>query len=324
MKKTLVLILLTFAVANIALAQKAKFGIKAGLNVPTMLNSEAEKDASGKALDKMEVSPGFQVGMTAQLPLTDVFGLQGEILYTTRGAVYKYDGPGSLNIKLQNSTTGDIYNVTGNMRYLVRYSNGYLEVPLLAYYKPNKSFKIELGISPMFLIGSTGQGEALLTKGVFGTTSLRGKDTTISVAINADYLGYNDKNQQYDQPPTSTNVQTNEQIISAQGDNYVLPARVGAYYFNTNRSGGNTFRTFDLGANLGFSYFFTTGLYLSLRANYGLLDIIPQEQDVYISKNTGTSKTVGGNLGVSTDFQPIQRPNFTRNFNVGLTVGFSF
>ncbi len=322
MKKTLLFIVLTFATANIASAQKAKFGIKAGLNIPTILNSESEKDASGN-LDKTEVSPGFQVGLTAQLPFNDVFGAQGELLYTTRGGVYKYDGPGSLNMKLTGSTTGDIYNVTGNMRYLVRYSNGYVEVPLMLYAKPVKHLKIELGVSPMFLIGSTGQGEALLSKGVFGTTPLRGKDTVISVAINADYLGYNDKGQQYIPAPTQQGAPT-EQIISAQGDNYTLPTRVGAYYFNTNRSGGNTFKTFDLAANLGVSYFFTTGLYLNLRANYGLLDITPQEQDVYISKNTGTTKTTGGNVGLSTDFQPIQRPNFTRNFNVGLTIGFSF
>ncbi|MEY4927444.1 MAG: hypothetical protein RI894_1880 [Bacteroidota bacterium] len=320
MKKIVLFAAIFVATFTAALAQKPKFGIKAGLNVFTLLNSNPEKDANGATLDKMDISSGFQVGITAQLPLSEIFGLQGELLYTQRGGIYKYKGPGYLNV---NTASGDIYNITGTATYLLRHSNGYLEVPLMVYVKPVKHLKIEAGISPMFLISAIGQGEYYLSKPQFNGVSL--KDTNLIVSINADYLGPNDTNQQYDQSNQVSSVSGGGKQVAIQGDNYYLPTRVGAYYFNTNRSAGNTFRTFDLSANVGLVYNFTTGLNISLRAGYGLLDTTPAEQDVYLSKNTGTTiAPTTGSIGKSTDFQPLQRENATHNFNVGLTVGFSF
>ncbi len=302
-------------------AQKLKFGIKAGLNVFTLLNTKPETDASGAALGKTDISSGFQVGITTQLPLSDIFGVQGELLYTQRGGIYKYKGPGYLNV---NTASGDIYNITGTATHLLRHSNGYLEIPLMLYVKPVKHLRIEAGVSPMFLISAIGQGEYYMSKPQFNGVAL--KDTNLIVSINADYLGPNDIGQQYDQSASIAGAgAASGKQVSIQGDNYYLPTRVGAYYLNTDRSGGNTFRTFDMSANVGLVYNFTTGLNVSLRAGYGLFDTTPAQQDVYLAKNTGTSIAPGtGSIGKSTDFQPLKRENETHNFNVGLTVGFSF
>ena len=281
-----------------------------------MLNSNAETDAAGNALDKTEFSTGFQVGMTAQLPLSDVFGVQGELLYSQRGGIYKYTGPGYLNVAVTNGT----YNLTGNVRYLMRYSNGYIELPLMVYVKPIKKLKIELGVSPMILIAAAGRGEHFINKLVASNPNATIRTDSLAIPIDGDYLGVNDKDQQYDRT-TIANVQPNS--VSIQGDSYYVPGRVGAYYFNTNRV-SNAIASFDLSANAGIVYNLTGGLSLGLRASYGLLDTTPAAFDVYRSKNTGTSTGATSGLGKTTDFQPIERPNTTNNFNVGLTIGFTF
>ena len=83
MKKVfLTLILTIFATA--ALLAQAQFGVKAGFNVATTNDdySPAEADEPWR--------PGFNIGLASQFPVSEVFAIAPELIYTQRGFKEEY------------------------------------------------------------------------------------------------------------------------------------------------------------------------------------------------------------------------------------------
>jgi hypothetical protein len=57
------------------------FGVKAGLNLSTMLL----KDNNGNYSDDFKLNPGFHVGMTSEFPLTEMFSFETGLFLSTKG-----------------------------------------------------------------------------------------------------------------------------------------------------------------------------------------------------------------------------------------------
>jgi Outer membrane protein beta-barrel domain len=307
MHKIFTIIALTALTTLTATAQKARFGIKVGLNLSNTLQA-AETDANNKALETTEIASGFLVGMTAELPLGDYFGVGAEALYAQRGNVYRYDGAGFYNFHDANAKT---YSVDGTLRVIMKNTNGYVELPLMVYVKPIKHLKIEAGLSPSLLIASQGAGEFFLHKLTYtggSSSAVTLRDTQLIIAQNFDYTQSAEKQGNLDGNTTTTTPQT----VDILGETYAAPRNVGAYYFYPAKQ-GNYFNAFDLGANLGVNYTFGSGLNFGLRGTYGLFDITNNYYDQYRSKNTGAP-----------DYKAIARPTDVRNFNIALSLGFRF
>lgn len=108
MKKLRLLFVLAFVgMISMVGAQTSMFGIKGGLNMSNFYGDE---------LTDKNMKAGFNIGVTADLGLTNEVYLQTGLFYSSKGAKYHYDIP----------IVGDLeYNVTAN----------YLELPVHVAYK---------------------------------------------------------------------------------------------------------------------------------------------------------------------------------------------
>ncbi|MDR2064327.1 MAG: PorT family protein [Prevotellaceae bacterium] len=138
MKKILLITLVALLGTATANAQ-IKFGAKAGVNLSTIT------DASDT-----ELKFGFHVGGFAEFTITDVIGIQPEILYSTQGANDK------------NSDGG--------------ISLGYINVPVLLKVKLVEGLSAEVGPQVGFLLSSKAESEDV---------SISMKDYTNSLDVSA-------------------------------------------------------------------------------------------------------------------------------------------
>ena len=81
--KTALLFIFLAVFASESLAQT--FGIKAGLNLSTLLIKDNDETRS----DDFDMRPGFHVGVTAEFPFSKMFSFQPEVLLSTKG--YKFE-----------------------------------------------------------------------------------------------------------------------------------------------------------------------------------------------------------------------------------------
>jgi hypothetical protein len=78
MKKIIILALGLFA-ATAADAQDIRFGVKAGLNLPNIIKDDGNNDFSTK------INPGFNAGVTVDIPLVSGLAFTPEILFASKG-----------------------------------------------------------------------------------------------------------------------------------------------------------------------------------------------------------------------------------------------
>ncbi len=104
-----------------ATAQKVKFGIKGGLNVYDIHNS------NGTNYDPVV---GFHIGGLAHIHLTKRFALQPETFFSANGANYK-NGPTE-----------------------TRYNTGYIQVPVLLQYMILDGLRLQAGPQVGFLVSA--------------------------------------------------------------------------------------------------------------------------------------------------------------------------
>ena len=78
MKKIIILALGLFA-ATAADAQDIRFGVKAGLNLPNIIKDDGNNDF------KTKVNPGFNAGVTVDIPLVSGLAFTPEILFASKG-----------------------------------------------------------------------------------------------------------------------------------------------------------------------------------------------------------------------------------------------
>lgn len=100
-------------------AQKVSFGIKGGVNIYDIHNSNG-----------IDYNPvvGLHAGVLSHIHLTKHFALQPEVVFSTNGANYRYTG---------NET---------------RYNLGYINVPVLVQYMFNSGLRVQAGPQVGFLV----------------------------------------------------------------------------------------------------------------------------------------------------------------------------
>jgi len=108
---------------NTAFAQ-ARAGIKGGLNVSNLYIDNVHDE---------NARYGFNVGLYGQLLSSDVFAIQPELLYSTKGSRAFYGGV---------------------VEQTVKYNLNYLDLPVLAVIKLGKSAEIHIGPYASYLVNA--------------------------------------------------------------------------------------------------------------------------------------------------------------------------
>jgi len=126
-KKILSVFVLTTALAaslgNNAMAQ-ARAGIKGGLNVSNLYIDDIHDE---------NARYGFNVGVYGQVLSSDVFAIQPELLFSTKGTKAFYDGI---------------------VEQTIKYNLNYLDLPVLAVFKLGNSAEIHVGPYASYLLNA--------------------------------------------------------------------------------------------------------------------------------------------------------------------------
>ena len=117
MKKTLLFTFITVFAVFAAAAQNISFGAKAGLNLATF---------TGDALTGLDTRASFHIGGLVEIPITEKFSIQPEVLYSEKGSQF----------------FGEELNLS------------YIDFPVLAKYHIIKGLSAELGPVASFLLSA--------------------------------------------------------------------------------------------------------------------------------------------------------------------------
>jgi hypothetical protein len=118
--KKLLFAILSFSIVSFAMAQKASFGVKAGVNVAN-LNYKGETDPDSKI--------GVHAGALVHIHVSDMFAVQPEIMFSAQGA--------------RNRNNNDI-----------RTHLNYINVPVLAQLMFGQGFRVQTGPQVGFLVSA--------------------------------------------------------------------------------------------------------------------------------------------------------------------------
>lgn len=106
----LLIVGIAFIMATESYAQT--FGVKAGLNLSNML----AKDDDDTYSDDYKMNPGFNIGATAEFPITEMFSFETGLLLSTKG----------FKISEEETFMGETWKFEGEMNLF------YLDIPLTA------------------------------------------------------------------------------------------------------------------------------------------------------------------------------------------------
>lgn len=128
MRKYLAVLVVLVATSSSVFAQEVNIGIKGGLNSYTIGGDDTD-DIDGKL--------GYNVGLLGHIHLSERFGLQPEIMYSTQGAKAS-DGNGDVKISLD-----------------------YINVPVLFQYMYDNGFRIQAGPQVGFLTSAKAKADGV-------------------------------------------------------------------------------------------------------------------------------------------------------------------
>lgn len=152
MKKIVLLIVLAVVSTTAIQAQEVRMGIKGGVNFATL---------SGDNLGDIKSRTGFHIGGLVEVPLSEQFSIQPEILYTTQGARYQEKGT-ELGVDYDFKTTAHL---------------DYIQVPVMAKFYVVEGFAVEAGPEVAFLASSKGK-----YKGTVGGVTVSEEDDLDDIA----------------------------------------------------------------------------------------------------------------------------------------------
>ena len=115
-----------------------KYGLKVGLNVANIISAPEEGVKDLETSSKIGVSGGFYM----EIPLTDIWYINPEIVYSQKGASFNYEYTQDYNInhRQEYSTTNDLPLT-------------YIELSPTVSYKASHKLSLNLGPAVSFLIG---------------------------------------------------------------------------------------------------------------------------------------------------------------------------
>ncbi|MBP7172702.1 MAG: PorT family protein [Cloacibacterium sp.] len=169
-------VFLAVAIVASSLSFAQKFGVKAGTNISTI---------STDGYDETKAKMGFYAGAFYNIPVTEMFRIQPEVIYNNLGSEAK------------GSVLGQPYTRALDLNYI--------SIPVMLQIKPTEHFYVEAGPTFGFLVG------AKTNTSYNGTTVIRelnnddfnkfnlgvggglGVDITDNIGINARYIyGFSD------------------------------------------------------------------------------------------------------------------------------------
>ncbi len=269
--------------------QSVSGGFKVGFNYSNIVGP-SEMDNQGNALETMNFDNGFHIGAIVNFRLSDVLGLRTELLFSQKGTDYSFEGPSYWFFYPDENTT--ITSTGGTRKTRLFVSTSYFEVPLMIYGRVG-SFEFSGGPSIAFLTGSKATGE------------IKYSSPTIDPFTVALEFNYNK-----DKPMKELVPNQPRQMVNSAGVEIPAPKTVGAYYAALGTT-DKLYNVVDFGLNAGVSYYLNKGLFIGLRANYGLLDVTKNEQDISPSKYDEQAKTFFTNDDVD------------KNLSFQLSIGFN-
>ena len=260
---------------------KPKFGLRAGMNISTMLGPQETGTTEG---NRTTVLIGVAGGV--KLPLNERIGLIAEVSFVQKGSFYFKEAENSfLKLPEFNSqqpityvytNTGGTFTKRTDKNYKKRVGmnviNGYIEVPVLFYAEAiDDKLEFEFGPSIGFLISSQALGT--LKFGPEDVLNAEEPDAASFMEMDLDYKFIQDNLGDAYNPTVRT--------AKIDGSTQSYPTGPSAYYFTdeTERGTQNRFSTVDFGLQFGASYYFSKGLKLGFRLNYSLLDITVDKYD---------------------------------------------
>lgn len=130
MKKIFILAIGLFMVTAASAQDRIKFGIKAGLNISDIIKGDGNNNFN------TETKPGFNAGVTAEIPLIAGLQFTPEVLYSQKGYQLTY----SDNTKFKQTTN-------------------FIDIPILFALRLGSSFNIVAGPQVSFLMSTKNKFE---------------------------------------------------------------------------------------------------------------------------------------------------------------------
>lgn len=281
------LILTLFLITGTLVAQDFSFGFKAGLNF-SKIDGPSEMDGNGSELEQVDFTRGFQFGPIFNLKFNDFFGVRAELLYSQKGMDYSYNGQ---SFWIFYPEVGDpLYHSGGNRNMRLFLSNSYFDLPLTGVVRWNR-LEFSAGVNVGVLLSSKATGEVTYTGPNIDPF-------TIALEFN------------YGKDEATADPGLNPMVKNVTGQTMLIPNQAGAHYavFGTDDS---LYRALDFGLNAGLSFYLSKGLFLGVRANFGLMDVSREEQDL-------------NSTFLSDDNGFLTKDDIDKNLSLQASVGFSF
>lgn len=129
MKKIFILAIGLFVATAASAQDRIKFGVKAGLNLSDIIKGDGNNNFDTK------VKPGFNAGVTLEVPLIAGLAFTPEVLYAQKG-----------------------YKLTSSFGEFTQTTN-FIDVPILASFRLGSSFNIVAGPQVSFLLSTKNKFE---------------------------------------------------------------------------------------------------------------------------------------------------------------------
>ncbi|PVW15684.1 porin family protein [Marixanthomonas spongiae] len=134
MKKLLLFAAFAVFATTFSFAQEVRLGAKAGVNFASIGGDETD-DVDGRT--------SFHIGGVVEIPISEVFSVQPELLYSSQGAKEEYS----------EDFLGETISAKAEMKL------DYINIPILAKYYVAEGFSIEAGPQVGFLVSANGEYE---------------------------------------------------------------------------------------------------------------------------------------------------------------------
>lgn len=251
-----IFLLLGVCVSTLALSQEYHLGLRIGLNYSHFEGTLEENASFG-------TSPGFHIGPTFSYAFSDIMGLRGELIFSQKGSKLDYNGPSYFTIRKNN----DFITTTGTRTTKSVINNNYLDIPLMFYTLLFERLDVSIGGYAAVLVGSTGRGDMLYSG---KRDNSNAPVEQIKFLLDANFFK--------DRAGTTSSTAT--QTIRLEGDQIVLPQRLGGYYEYRTKPEGNKYNGLDYGLTGALHYRLSRGLYAGVRYQLGMSDVSNDDFEV--------------------------------------------